>query len=463
MKAFRNALVCDTPPKDQRFQRCVGELVSAQAAANTQALAGAHGSAVLTYGELEASPNQMAHHLLSLGLESEATVGLCLGRSLNFVIAALGILKAGGAYLPLDPTYPVERLTLMLEDAGALFLVTDSRQQPCRANGPWKTVSLDGVAQGFAGGSTSTPAVPIKPSNLAYLIYTSGSTGRPKAVEISHGSLLNLVFWHQRVFGVSARDRAPFMAAVGFDAAVWELWPYLAAGASLHLPSDKAIYTVPKSLRDWLVRERITIGFIPTPLAEQMMNLEWPPETALRTMLEGADTLHEYPSPKLPFQLVNNYGPTECTVVATSGLVESANRPGILPSIGKPIDNTHIYILDENLEQVPIGALGELYVGGAGVARGYRNHPDLTAENSFPIHLARTANLACTEPAILDPTSKTGRSLLRGEQTIRLRFGAIVWRQMKLSQCSGGILRCSPAWWRPGRMKQGTNISWLTS
>src|SRR6267143_444167 len=123
MKAFHNALVCDTPPKDQRFQRCVGELVTAQAAANTQALAVAHGSAVLTYGELEASANQMAHLLLSLGLEPEATVGLCLGHSLNFVIAALGILKAGGAYLPLDPTYPLERLTLMLKDAGALFLV----------------------------------------------------------------------------------------------------------------------------------------------------------------------------------------------------------------------------------------------------------------------------------------------------------------------------------------------------
>jgi amino acid adenylation domain-containing protein len=300
------------------------------------------------------------------------------------VIAALGILKAGGAYLPLDPTYPLERLTLMLKDAGALFLVTDSRQQSCLANGPWKTVSLDGDAQILAGGSTSAPAVPIKPSNLAYLIYTSGSTGCPKAVEISHGSLLNLVCWHQRAFSVSARDRAPFMAAVGFDAAVWELWPYLAAGASLHLPSDKAIYTVPKSLRDWLVQQRITIGFIPTPLAEQTINLEWPPETALRIMLTGADTLHEYPSPKLPFQLVNNYGPTECTVVATSGFVESANRPGILPSIGKPIDNTHIYILDENLEQVPVGTLGELYIGGAGVARGYRNRPDLTAEKFVP-------------------------------------------------------------------------------
>lgn len=384
MQAFRNPLVCDIPPKDQRVQRCVGELVSAQAAANTQALAVAHGSAMLTYGELEASANQLAHYLLSLGLEPEATVGLCLGHSLNFVIAALGILKAGGAYLPLDPTYPLERRILMLKDAGALFLVTDSRQQPYLANGPWKTVSLDGDAQVFSAGSTSAPAVPIKPSDLAYLIYTSGSTGSPKAVEISHGSLLNLVFWHQHVFGVSARDRAPLMAAVGFDAAVWELWPYLAAGASLHLPSDRAIYTVPKSLRDWLVQERITIAFIPTPLAEHMMNLEWPPETALRTMLTGADTLHEYPSPKLPFQLVNNYGPTECTVVATSGFVESANRPGILPSIGKPIDNTHIYILDENLEQLPVGTLGELYIGGAGVARGYRNRPDLTAEKFVP-------------------------------------------------------------------------------
>ncbi len=374
----------DSIIKMMKIQRCVGELVTAQAAANTQALAVAHGSAVLTYGELEASANQVAHHLLSLGLEPEAAVGLCLGHSLNFVIAALGILKAGGAYLPLDPTYPLERLTVMLKDAGAPFLVTDSRQQPCLANGPWKTVTLDGDAQVFAGGSTSAPAVPIKPSNLAYLIYTSGSTGCPKAVEISHVSLLNLVFWHQRVFGVSARDRAPFMAAVGFDAAVWELWPYLAAGASLHLPSDKAIYTVPKSLRDWLVQQKITIGFIPTPLAEQMMNLEWPPETALRIMLTGADTLHEYPSPKLPFQLVNNYGPTECTVVATSGFVESANRPGILPSIGKPIDNTHIYILDENLEQVPVGTLGELYIGGAGVAHGYRNRPDLTAEKFVP-------------------------------------------------------------------------------
>jgi acyl-CoA synthetase (AMP-forming)/AMP-acid ligase II/acyl carrier protein len=169
------------------------------------------------------------------------------------------------------------------------------------------------------------------------------------------------------------------------------------------LLTDRAIYTVPKSLRDWIIQQGITIAFVPTPLAEQMMNLDWPPETALRVMLTGADTLHEYPSPKLPFQLVNNYGPTECTVVATSGFVESANRPGILPSIGKPIDNTGVYILDGNLERVPAGTLGELYIGGAGVARGYRNRPDLTAEKFVPnpfssqpeARLYRTGDLGC--------------------------------------------------------------------
>jgi amino acid adenylation domain-containing protein len=403
MRAQHNTLPeISVRDKDQQFDGFVAELVSAQAVANCQRLALSHGSAVLTYGELDVRANQLAHHLLALGLQPEAPVGLCLGHSFDFVIAALGILKAGGAYLPLDPTYPLERLTLMLRDAGALFLVTNPRQLPCLGNGPWTTVSLDREGSVFAG-SSAAPDVTIKPDNLAYLIYTSGSTGHPKAVEISHASLSNLVRWHQRVFGINAQDRAPFMAAVGFDAAVWELWPYLTAGASLHLLSDRAIYTVPKSLRDWLVQQRITTAFVPTPLAEQMIHLEWPPETALRTLLTGADTLHEYPSPNLPFQLVNNYGPTECTVVATSGAVESADRPGILPTIGKPIDNTEIYILDEDRDPVPVGTLGELYIGGAGVARGYRNRPDLTAERFVPnpfssqpeARLYRTGDLGC--------------------------------------------------------------------
>jgi amino acid adenylation domain-containing protein len=257
------------------------------------------------------------------------------------------------------------------------------------ANSAWKIISLDGHAQLIARNTTTPPPVVLRPSDLAYLIYTSGSTGLPKAVEITHGSLLNLISWHQRAFSVTAGDRAPFMAAVSFDAAVWEIWPYLAAGASLHLLQDRSIYTAPESLRDWLVQNKITIAFVPTPLAERMIHLDWPANIALRIMLTGADTLHEYPSPKLPFRLVNNYGPTESTVVATSGSVDPATRSGILPSIGKPIDNIQIYILDEHFHPVPAGTLGEIYIGGAGLARGYRNRPDLTAEKFLPNPFSR--------------------------------------------------------------------------
>lgn len=356
------------------------DLISAQATAHPQALAIARISQRVSYGELESSANQLAHQLLSVGLAPEAAVGLCFGHSIDFVIAALGILKAGGAYVPLDPAYPSERLTLMLNDADADFVLTDSRHMPGLTPGPWKTISVDREARLLARYPTSPPEVRIPPRHLAYLIYTSGSTGRPKAVEISHGNLLNLVSWHLHAFDVTAADRAPFMAPLGFDAAVWEIWPYLAAGASLHLLGDEAIYTIPPLLRDWLVAQEITLAFIPTPLAEQMFKIEWPAEAALRVMLTGADTLHEYASPNLPFRLVNNYGPTECTVVSTSGAVEGTERQGILPSIGKPIDNVDVYILDENREPAPTGALGEIYIGGAGVARGYRNRPELTAE-----------------------------------------------------------------------------------
>ena len=191
------------------------------------------------------------------------------------------------------------------------------------------------------------------------------------------------MFWHQRAFRVSSTDRASQLSALSFDAAVWELWPYLTAGASVHLPDDLAL-NEPEAVRDWLVSQRITISFLPTPLAERVIRLDWPANTALRVLLTGADTLHHYPPRKLPFQLVNNYGPTECTVVATSGTVLPDEHPPRLPTIGRPIANTEIYILNERMQQVPIGEPGEIYIGGAGLARGYRNRPDLTSERFVP-------------------------------------------------------------------------------
>ncbi|PYT21859.1 MAG: non-ribosomal peptide synthetase, partial [Acidobacteria bacterium] len=173
------------------------------------------------------------------------------------------------------------------------------------------------------------------------------------------------------------------VAGLGFDAAAWELWPYLATGASVHM-ADEVTRSSAELLRDFLLARKLTISFVPTPLAERMLTLEWPNQTPLRILLTGGDTLHHYPPVNLPFMLVNNYGPTECTVVATSAPVLSDKRSAALPHIGRAIANTEIYLLDEGLRPVPPGAPGEIHIGGAGLARGYRSRPDLTGEKFIP-------------------------------------------------------------------------------
>jgi len=191
------------------------------------------------------------------------------------------------------------------------------------------------------------------------------------------------VRWHLRAFNVGREDRASHLANVGFDAAVWEVWPYLAAGASIRIAPDQ-VRQDPEALRDWLVREKITIGFAATPIAERLISLKWPKETALRVLLTGADTLYQRPKPALPFALVNNYGPTECSVVATSGLVGMSGGNSTRPSIGKPIENVRVYVVNSQMLEARVGEAGELYIGGAGVARGYINQPKLTAEKFVP-------------------------------------------------------------------------------
>lgn len=376
-------------PRDQSL--C--ELVAAHAVATPNAIAVVAGKESITYRELDRRANQLANYLITLGVGPETIVGLCLERSPQSVIGALAVLKAGGAYLPLDPAYPTERLLFMLNDAQPRVLLTRPDLAEKLSGGIWKVVTVAGNRE-IESYSTDAPVKQVNPDNLAYVIYTSGSTGRPKGVEITHASLLNLVSWHRREFGVTRHDRASHLASVGFDAAVWEVWPYLAAGASLHLP-DETTRVSPELLRDWLVANEITISFLPTALAERVMTLDWPAETVLRFLLTGADTLHRYPTDNVPFELVNNYGPTECTVVATSGRVQSGEGANSLPTIGRPVTNTQIYILDENLQLVRAGEPGELCVGGAGVARGYLNRPELTREKFIgdPFSLVAGARL----------------------------------------------------------------------
>lgn len=369
--------------RDYPRDRCVPHLVGDQAARTPDAMAGSDEREALTYRALDRRANQLARLLQGLGIGPEVRVGLCLERSVALAVGALGILKAGGAYVPLDPTYPPDRLDFMLRDAEVPVLVAQRSLGAQLPDGPWRTVFLDADAGTIARESAEPVESGVTATNLAYVIYTSGSTGRPKGVEIAHDSLLNLVYWHRRAFALTAADRATQIASPAFDAAVWELWPALSAGASVAFP-DEATRLAPALLRDWLVARGITITFLPTPLAERIIALPWPATTALRIMLTGGDALHVYPPASLPFALVNNYGPTEGTVVSTSARVLPNAAPEGPPPIGWPIDNTAAYVLDEDQRPVPLGEPGELCIGGASLARGYLHRPDLTAAKFVP-------------------------------------------------------------------------------
>lgn len=356
----------------------VHELVAMQASAAPDAVA-VVGDKQLTYGDLNSRADRLARRLVSLGVYSEVPVALFLERSPELAIAALAVLKAGGTYVPLDPSYPLTRIAMLLEDCAAPVVLTHSSVADKLPSGNWQTIVLDG--EDAEAGVPEVSANPqINPGNTAYVIFTSGSTGRPKGVQITHANLLNLVQWHQRAFHITAADRATLQASPGFDAAVWELWPYLTAGASIYVV-DETLRPSPERLRDWIAEKGITITFVPTAVAETMVNLSWPARSALRFLLTGADTLRRYPRPDLPFALVNNYGPTECTVVATSGEICATGDSEGAPSIGRAIDNVEIHIADEQLNPVENGTPGELLIGGAGVGRGYLNLPELTSQN----------------------------------------------------------------------------------
>ena len=314
----------------------------------------------LSYEDVDRHANRLAHRLIADGVGPEVPVVLRMARGPELLVAMLGVLKAGGAYVPVDPSTPDARFDHVVADTRAPVVLTELALTDL----PAEREAVD-----------EDPEVPVGPENLAYVVYTSGSTGLPKGVLVEHRNLANLCGWHVDAYGINPDDRGSQVAALGFDAAVWEIWPYLTSGARVCLPED-GVLDEPAATVEWLARTGVTVCFLPTPRLDSILDEPGIERTALRVVLTGGDVLRRRPSHR--FRLVNHYGPTESTVVATAGEVERVGAG--LPSIGGPIGNTTVYVLDRHGNPQPVGVPGELHLGGKSVARGYLNQPALTAQ-----------------------------------------------------------------------------------
>src|SRR5262245_23816375 len=364
------------------------ELFAAQAGRTPDAIAVVFGDARLSYGELDARANQLAHHLRSLGVGPEVVVGLCVERSLELLVGLLGILKAGGAYLPLDPAYPAERLAFMLDDAAAPVLVTQARLLDRIGGRSGTVVQLDADWPAIADRPTTAPRNSLRPGNTAYVIYTSGSTGIPKGVAMAHGSLMNLVSWSTAAVHGEPGARVAQFTPVSFDVSAQEILSALISGKTLVVPTDQ-IRRNPADLLSWLATYQINELFAPNLILEGLCDAIGDrvndPARLIHLVQAGeALTLNE-PLRQLfdrrpQAQLHNHYGPTETHVVSAYDFPHGSSGWPALAPIGRPIWNARLYVLDGGLEPVPAGAAGELYIAGAGVARGYLKRAGLTAE-----------------------------------------------------------------------------------
>jgi amino acid adenylation domain-containing protein len=374
---------------------CVHELFEQQVERTPDATAVTFEGRCLSYGELERRANQLARRLRALGVAPEVLVAVCLQRSLELVVGLLAVVKAGGAYVPLDPEYPRERLRFILEDSGAWVILTQDSLLGELPAAALPVVCLDRDWAVIALAEPSRLEERAGTDQLLYVIYTSGSTGRPKGVANTRRGVANLLAWMQRRFGLTPADAVAQKTAYGFDVSVWEVfWP-LAVGARM-------VVATPGGQRDrryligWLAAEGITLcHFVPPVLQFVLDGGELETCRALRHVLCGGEPLtrglaERFRLARPDTQLHNMYGPTEASVDATSWTCPGGWQRESLP-IGRPIGNLQAYVLDRSLTPVPIGAVGELYLGGEGLARGYLSRPALTAERFLPHPYAEPA------------------------------------------------------------------------
>ncbi|MGB7498148.1 MAG: amino acid adenylation domain-containing protein, partial [Candidatus Acidiferrum sp.] len=375
---------------------CIHQLFEAQVQRTPDAIAAVFETEQLTYGELNRRANQLAHHLRALGVGPEIPVAVCIERSLEAIIGLLGILKAGGVYVPLDPAYPKERLAFMLKDAQVLVLLTQERLVAELPQLDAKVICLDSGWETMARESEDNLSSSALPENVAYVIYTSGSTGQPKGVLVSHAAIVNHCRNAQKHFELDSRDVVLQFASLSFDVSLEEILPTLIVGARL-VTMGRNVWE-PAEFHRKISEFGLTVLNLPTAYWQELAR-EWAgvpellPNVQLRLFIVGGDTMLPdvlklwQQTPVNSIRLLNAYGPTETTITATA--YEVASRPGEKTRdhrvpIGRPLANRAIHILDQHNHPVPIGAAGQMHIGGVSLARGYLNRPELTAEKFIP-------------------------------------------------------------------------------
>ena len=386
---------------DYPQDKCIHQLFEEQVERSPDSIAVVFEDSTLTYQELNTRANQLAHYLQTLGVEAEVLVGICVERSLEMVIGLLGILKAGGAYVPIDPTYPGERIAYMLSDSRLPILLTQQKLVASLPEQQARVACLDADWEEISAENELPPISGVMPENLAYVIYTSGSTGKPKGVKVAHQGLCNLAQAQIQLFDVKPDSCVLQFASLSFDASISEIVMALCAGAKLCLGTSESLQPG-QPLLQLLQLQRIThVTLVPSALA----TLPTQELLALQNIVVAGEPCpaNLVASWAVGRRFFNAYGPTESTVCATVGQCFKGTGA---PAIGRPIDNTQIYILDPYLQPVPIGISGELHIASVGLARGYLHHPNLTEEKFIPNpfssqpgeRLYKTGDLACYLP-----------------------------------------------------------------
>jgi amino acid adenylation domain-containing protein len=338
-----------------------------------------HGDTRLRYADLWAGATRVAARLAALGVTRHTLVGLCLDRSPELVTAALGTLLAGGAYVGLDIDEPAARRVSTLDDSRAPLVITRAGWTGMLPGAAAKVLTIeDLLAEPDGTDPVGGNDIDHDPSDPCYVTYTSGSTGRPKGVLVPHEGVTNLTGWYRRTFGLGPGDRMPQLARPSFDGWALEVWPALTAGATLCIQPGKLPDSA-DALARRLAGDGITVCFLTTALAVDLFDQPWETlDHRLRVMLVGGEKLTRYPRADLPFAVHNVYGPTETSMLATCGLMDPAVPRDQAPPIGRPLSGMRAYVVDERDRPVPYGAIGELLIGGLGIARGYLGRPDLT-------------------------------------------------------------------------------------